>query len=441
MKGKRVTIIVILAAVFLAVIGYKIYQVNYNDRIRSGVTINNHDLSKLTYDKAKKISCKLQKNILSHKIVIENGDQKYSIGFADAGIGTNMEEILQSAYNYGKRSTIVKSVMSMFTEQEKHFSSKLLLDEDKINAYIKKLEKSVNKPTVDAKIIGVTANKLRITESKDGIELDTVKLKKELYDKVINYKSGDITLMASTVQRKARVSSKILKTIDSRLSSYSTYYSEYVAGRASNIKKAAKAVNGTLLMPKEEFSFNRTTGERTIKRGYREAPIIVNNKLQPGPAGGVCQVSSTLYNAVIRANIRSIERRNHSLAPAYMPPGFDATVSSNIDYRFVNTLKYPIYIRGFAHNGKVTFSVYGNNYYTKKKYVLVNDIIEVIEPKTIYNNVETLPQGEEEVIQQKHKGYIVKVFLITMENGKEKGRTLISRDKYVKTDEIINVGY
>ena len=156
-------------------------------------------------------------------------------------------------------------------------------------------------------------------------------------------------------------------------------------------------------------------------------------------AGGVCQVSTTLYNAVIKLGIKSISRRNHSLAPAYIEPGFDATVSESIDYKFKNTSKYPLYLESIAGKGKITFNIYSNKSLTEIQYKLYTEILEVEEPKIYYNTVDSLPSG---AIKSSSacKGYKVKVYLIGYKNGKEISRELISKDNYEKVDGIYNIG-
>ena len=129
----------------------------------------------------------------------------------------------------------------------------------------------------------------------------------------------------------------------------------------TNIKLATSAINGKVVMPGEEFSYNEVVGDTTADRGYQKAGTYVGNKVVEGYGGGICQVSSTLYNAIMGANIRSTERLNHNMPVSYVGIGCDATIAYGyIDYKFKNTLKHPIYISGHTSGPILTFDIYGN---------------------------------------------------------------------------------
>lgn len=236
----------------------------------------------------------------------------------------------------------------------------------------------------------------------------------------INPTSNNNEIIAKTESYSGNITEKKLKEINSIISSFSTDFSASPEGRITNIEIATNALNGILLLPGDIFSFNKIIGNTTAEKGYREAPIVINNKLEQGLGGGLCQVSTTLYNAVTMANIKPLERTNHSIPPAYIEPGFDATVSyKEIDYKFKNTLTYPIYIEGYTANGKLIFNIHSNSSLNKIEYKLINDIYEKIEPKTIYEEDATLPLGSNKKTQSSKPGYKVKVYLIGYENKKK----------------------
>ena len=123
---------------------------------------------------------------------------------------------------------------------------------------------------------------------------------------------------------------------------YTTWYKVYEVDRTHNLTKAANIINGVMVKPGQVFTFNQTVGPRTGVTGYRDALIIVGDRFEPGTGGGICQVSSTLYNAVLLAGLEIVERYNHGLAVAYIPPGLDATVAYGLqDFRFRNNLTAP----------------------------------------------------------------------------------------------------
>ncbi len=144
------------------------------------------------------------------------------------------------------------------------------------------------------------------------------------------------------------------------LSTYSTKYSTRDKDRTTNLQLAANKINGTVLMPGEIFSYNQVVGERTIAAGYKEAPIYVSGEVVDGLGGGICQITSTLYNAVLYANLGIVSRSNHQFVPSYVTASRDATVVYGaIDFKFKNTRDYPIKITCGVSNGIATFNIYG----------------------------------------------------------------------------------
>ena len=144
------------------------------------------------------------------------------------------------------------------------------------------------------------------------------------------------------------------------ISEFSTKYSQSQKDRTTNLKLAAEKINGTVLMPGEVFSYNTVVGKRTIDAGYKEAKIYVNGEVVDGLGGGICQVSSTLYNAVLYANLEIVERRNHQFVPSYAGAGLDATVVyGSIDFQFKNTRNYPIKIQCSVDRGICNFQIFG----------------------------------------------------------------------------------
>lgn len=160
------------------------------------------------------------------------------------------------------------------------------------------------------------------------------------------------------------------------ISEFSTKYSQSQKDRTTNLKLAAEKINGTVLMPGEVFSYNTVVGKRTIDAGYKEAKIYVNGEVVDGLGGGICQVSSTLYNAVLYANLEIVERRNHQFVPSYAGAGLDATVVyGSIDFQFKNTRNYPIKIQCSVDRGICNFQIYGIKEETEYEVNVWADVI------------------------------------------------------------------
>lgn len=205
--------------------------------------------------------------------------------------------------------------------------------------------------------------------------------------------------------------------------------------RKSNIALAAKSIDKTLLDVGEEFSFNKTVGARTEKRGYKKAKIIVDGEFVDGVGGGVCQVSTTLYNAVLLAGLKITEYHPHSLPVSYIAPSFDAMVNSGYaDLRFINNTDNPVILRAFVKQSVLHVEVYGQPMIEKySRQSLITEEIpapqaEVLEDSN--NEYPDLFEGESKVIRYGKAGYKSEGYLVVSKNGKPVGVKKIRSDSY-----------
>lgn len=410
---------------------------HWEDKIYPKVFINDIDMTGKTKEEAIKI-LKSKIIIPNKQIIINASGKKYVLNTKDLKSHNNIEEIVNKAFSYGENLSSTKKSELIKSSKEKKLRTTETFNKDIIINLLNKIEKEVNQNEKNASIKGIKSSNILINNHIKGKKLNKEKLHKDI---LIEIKNKDNNIINAEVKEVSPIITKEeLSTINAIISSYETKYSITEGERAYNIGLATKAISGTLIMPGETFSFNKIVGKRTPERGYKQAPIIIDNKLEKGDGGGVCQVSTTLYNAVIRSNIMSLERSNHTLAPLYIQPGFDATVSESIDYKFKNTLKYPIYIEGMTSNGKVKFNIYSNASLNNIKYDLLNEIYEKKLPKTIYKQDPNLNLGIKNQDQRPHIGYKVKVYIVEKKSGKITNKKLISNDNYDMTNEVIKVG-
>ena len=234
------------------------------------------------------------------------------------------------------------------------------------------------------------------------------------------------------------------KEIVFRSSFYTSYYNSSEE-RKSNISLACKSLDNTIVDVNGEFSFNNTVGERTEKRGYKKAKIIVGGEFVDGVGGGVCQVSTTLYNAVLLSGLKVIEYHPHSLPVSYVAPSFDAMVNSSYaDLRFVNNTNNPIIIKAYADGSKLKIEIYGEE--MKEKYERESQITQTItSPGYIYkvdyeNNYPELKRGEQKIISYAKDGYYSNGVLIKKVNGKVVSRKKIRNDRYLAVRGVVIEG-
>lgn len=226
------------------------------------------------------------------------------------------------------------------------------------------------------------------------------------------------------------------------LSEFSTSFSTSNYNRATNIILAANRINGVVLMPGETFSYNQTVGKRTVEAGFKEAAAYSNGEVVQEVGGGICQVSSTLYNAVLYSNLEITERTNHCFKPSYVKPGLDATVSwGGPDFKFTNNRTYPIKLIVDSSNRKLHFYIYGLKTNTDYSVVLEANYVSTVYAKTVYKTDSSLSSGEKRVIQNGSNGCNTATYKILYDvAGNYVSKSLVSEDTYNAHNKIIAIG-
>ena len=282
----------------------------------------------------------------------------------------------------------------------------------------------------------VTKTPYKISAEKDGIDFAvSIDEAKELAS---NKDASEIYIPLKYTKPEITISDLGEDIFGKKLGTATTIYDSTNINRSTNIDIACEKINGTILEPGETFSFNKIVGERTTKNGFKEALIYNGGEVDYGIGGGICQISSTLYNAVLNANLDIGERKNHSMTVSYLPIGQDASVSyGSVDFKFTNSRTYPIKIVATANTGVITISVLG--VLEEQEYVvtLETEILETTDYKTTYEYSSSIPIGKEEVKQVGKKGYKCSTYKILSFGEKEISRTLLSTDTYKAQKEII----
>ena len=225
------------------------------------------------------------------------------------------------------------------------------------------------------------------------------------------------------------------------LATFSTKYNAGDRDRTTNLILAAQKINGTVLLPGEEFSYNKTVGERTIEAGYKMAATFSNGKVVDGLGGGICQISSTLYDAVVMANLQITKRRNHQFITSYLPGGKDATVVwGSQDFKFINSRKYPVRITMSVSGGTATAQVWGLKEEVEYDITIESQKTATIAYKTQYINDPSLPEGTQVVKQNGSNGSKYEAYKVIRLNGVVVSRTLLSKDTYNAKQKIVRIG-
>ncbi len=274
------------------------------------------------------------------------------------------------------------------------------------------IAKVINIPVMDARIDEKDGKKV-VVPHQVGVSVEETALAE-----VLN--SGELEFSVPVTVLKPEVYTDDLSTdaFPNRLATYSTNYKEWEVSRSSNVKLAAQKVNGTVLNSGDIFSFNQVVGKRSYENGFKDAKIFLADKVVDGTGGGICQVSSTIYPAVLYSDLKIIERRNHNFVVSYAKSGIDATVVyGSIDFKFQNSLQNPIKIKAFASNGVMTVEIWGTKE-NNNTVELTTEYLGSYARGVKYEYNENLAPGEEVVTQAGYDGLKVRAYRIVKdENG------------------------
>ncbi len=276
-----------------------------------------------------------------------------------------------------------------------------------------------------------------VKPERGGVAVDDKALEKKTIDAA---EQGQSQVSIPVVEAVKRVPDSELRQIDEVVSTFTTKFPVRKKDRNTNIRLASGKINGCVLLPGDTFSFNTVVGKRTIQDGLKTAPVFKNGKHDMGVGGGICQVSSTLYNAALFADLTVVQRHNHSMPVAYLPVGRDATVDyGSLDLKFKNTLPSPIAISADYEPGKLTFRILG------KKDPALSIKIESEGSKTWDTGLKTvtdasLPVGAKKVLDKGSKGHSLVTYRIVYKNGVEVAREPLGRSYYKGSERVVAVG-
>lgn len=298
---------------------------------------------------------------------------------------------------------------------------------------IEKIHDKICKEPQDAYF---TKNPFAVYPEVKGISFDLEKAKEILQEDKDEY-----VIKLTITNPKVTLDKIGPEAFPDKLATFSTRYDVSDKDRTTNLELACNKINGTVVLSGDTFSYNKVVGARTAGAGYKNAKIYEAGKVVDGIGGGICQISSTLYNAVLNANLEIVERKNHQFVTSYVEPGMDATVVYGLtDFKFKNTRQYPVRVVATAKNGIATVTIYGIK--EDKEYTFKFDVkrVATIPSTTEYIDDSTLPAGTEKVEQKGTNGLKTETYMTKLLNGKAISTTLVSKDTYNAMTRIIRRG-
>lgn len=423
-----------------------VFAAGAEGRIKEGIYAGSIDLSGLTPDEARsEISDYVSSLKSSALTLVAPNDNFVTVTLGELGLSWSNEDIAQEAASLGTKGNIIKRYKDLtdLKRKNKVFDIDLALDDNTVKTVLED-RCSVYNVDADNATLERSGSGFTVVGGNDGLKIN-IEASAKLIENFINsdYKGegGEIALVTEVVKPKGDPAT--LALIKDRLGTFTTKYTSSAADRCANVQNGCRLINGKVLYPGEQLSVYDTVSPFTEENGYKLAGSYKNGLVVESLGGGICQVSTTLYEAVLRSELQVDERYNHSMVVNYVDHSMDAAISGTAkDFKFTNNSEYPIYIEGITPGDKtITFNIYG---------VETRPSNRTLEFESV-DISETEPEGEKIVtdssqpagftkVQSAHIGYSSELWKIVYTDGKETDRIRINKSHYSPSPKTLTIG-
>ncbi len=414
-----------------------------HDKIVQGVYAGQVELSALSKQEAQQALKALEKELWKRTTRVEVYGENWEVAFKDLGVQLEIPKMVEQAYQLGRDGSLLAQYQMRKTiaYEGREVNLVVKVDQKTMERKLSDLTKQLITAPVNASISITPTDQVVLVPGKQGVGIDTAGIAEQL-KRVIEEKVDEprIALTMKATDPVQKLSDLEAMRIKALVSQFSTRFDASQGNRSYNILVAAGALDGLIVKPGETISFNEIVGPRSSEAGYREAPVIVNKKLVPGIGGGVCQVSTTLYNSLLKGNFSVVSRRPHSFPASYVPVGRDATVTyGGIDFKFKNNRSSYMYIKSEVVGSRLSFKLFADP--AENKEVEIIDRIELEIPyKTVYERDPNLPQGKQVVKEKGRKGYRTTTVRLIKEKGIVVTREVVTKSYYKPINQVIVIG-
>ena len=409
-------------------------------KILPGVSAFGVELEGLTKEEAREILRPIAAKIIDSPRILVFEDKEFKfIPHKELDAFIDLNRVVENTYAIARTGNIFKRIKDRIVVWRKGYEVPFRAEFNlqKFEDFQNRISSRINRSPGDAYLEGN-----RLIESRIGVKLDLEKFREEIAEslKSLDEKKYVLNIPVITVEPKVTTQNILTElAVNGELGRYSTSLENKEENTIYNIRLASEVINGILVKPQEIFSFNKYVGPAEKADGYKEGTIIANGVFVNGYGGGICQVSSTLYNAVLLANLPIVERYNHSVygeATKYVPLGQDAAIFYGFkDLKFKNNSDHVIVIFSKVFRDTIQVSIFGGNE-NKAEVEIISKDKRVIEYQVIREKNSKLKAGQEVVVQEGVPGYQIKTYRIVRKDGEEKIEFL-AEDTYKSVPMII----
>ncbi len=441
MSGRtRIAGIVCLVVVAAAFVGVwlSVAMFGRSDRIARNVSVANISVGGLSRSEVRRVLDGWWSRRQVQQVTLIALDSRRTLTLKDIGAEFDCAKAVHRAYALGREGGLLHKFALMLSRQsaEKQIEPTFVFPEKQLVHAVRSVANSVNKPHKDASL-RVVDGRFKVEPEQLGIKVQEARALDVVRRALL---SGQVLIPLPVDVDRPQVTTADVGRIDTLLSSYTTQFNPGKRDRTHNLKLATQAVNGVILKPGQVFSYNARVGPREINTGYRNAPIFVRGNLEPGIGGGICQVSSTIYNAVLLAGLRIRERSHHSRTVPYVRPGRDATVAYGLrDLKFENTNANPIGLIAVVKGSLLNVYIYGHPADKKQVKVTTSGVsYSAAATKTVQDP--TMQPGVRKVVDHGSPRVSVVVYRKLIASDGRETTEVVSRDVYPAQPRIVAEG-
>ncbi|MBM6837589.1 VanW family protein, partial [Clostridium saudiense] len=366
-KLKKILIFAVLAV--LVLVGSTTAYVNsenkklvnsYEEKVYPGTFVFDTDVSGFSKSELHTVLEEMINDISSRKINVAIGDSNFEKSYLNLDTTIDYEAFENELLSFGKDKSFKEKLSLIKDPESRSYEFKIVYDEGKVSEFIDTIAEQVKVEAVNASI-SISLDTISITDGQGGYELNKDELFKNIKTALEDVNGDEVVSIEGNIKEvEPEITTEALKSVDTKISSYTTYFSPGPSG--TNIQIGAGMIGNVLLMPGDSFSTVEAIGPTTPENGFVSANTYLNGKVVPGYGGGVCQISSTIYNAELRAGIIPDFRMYHEMTVGYVPQGLDATIGDEWpDLVFTNPYDYPVVVNVYASGGSVTAEFWSNS--------------------------------------------------------------------------------
>ncbi len=411
----------------------------FEGRLYPGIAIAGADVGRMTVQEAFSRAQAVVEARLSRSLVLRVEGEPVRFTYGQLGVQANVAEAVGAAYALGHSGSVWSRGVSRLrlARDPMNIPVHFARQDGAIDAFLTALAARLTSEPRDAEVTVRDGAVVLIQPSQNGRGLDVAATRERLIA-ALNANTGDVDAVVHTTA--PRFTTADAQGLRAPVASFRTPLAP-IPNRTHNIALAAGFIRGRLLAPGEVFSYNAAIGPTTPLRGFKEAPVLINDELIPGEGGGVCQVSSTLFNVALLADLQILARANHSRPVAYLPIGRDATVNSGVlDLRFRNTTGHYLLLWASVDGRSLTITAYGVPVAGREVSIIVADREELAPPQETLRKSDPELDAGQVVTREAQAGYRVKTYRVVKLDGQVVRRELIGISYYRPVPRTVKVG-